>query len=91
MEPRIETTTDVKTPAPAAAELPKPESARVSLFGRYRSLTSRPKAEDAAPPQAKIEKPAPALAISVGPTDRPMSSHDEDELEIPAFLRRQAN
>jgi len=31
------------------------------------------------------------LAISVNPSDRPVTSHDEDELEIPAFLRRQAN
>lgn len=31
------------------------------------------------------------VAISVNPADRPVTSHDEDELEIPAFLRRQAN
>lgn len=47
-------------------------------------------------PQAKpLAKPAAApqtnLAISVNPADRPVTSHDEDELEIPAFLRRQAN
>ena len=83
-------------PAPAAPTAPpaaKPDAARVSLFGRYRSLTTR-KPEDAAPkapePQTKIEK-AGSLNIAVGPQDRPLSSHDEDELEIPAFLRRQAN
>ncbi len=93
--PRIEATMAeaVAAPAPAAPAAAKVEPARVSLFGRYRSLTAR-KPEEAAPaapqPQAKVEKPS-ALNIAVGPQDRPLSSHDEDELEIPAFLRRQAN
>jgi cell division protein FtsZ len=84
----------VSEPTPVAAApvpAPKPETGRVSLFGRYRSLTSRPKVDEvkAAEPQAR--QPS-GLNISVGPMDRPtMSSHDEDELEIPAFLRRQAN
>jgi len=77
-------------PAPAPAPAPKAEG-RVRFFDRYRSLTaSRPVAEEAAPapqPQAKER----GLNISVGPQDRPISSHSEDELEIPAFLRRQAN
>ena len=85
----------VAEPAPVAtapAPAPRIDPARVSPFGRYRSLTTR-KPEDApkAPePQAKVEK-AGSLNISVGPQDRPLSSRDEDELEIPAFLRRQAN
>ncbi|MBY0509867.1 MAG: cell division protein FtsZ [Rhodospirillaceae bacterium] len=77
-------------PAPAAA---KTEPTRVRLFDRYRSLTAR-KVEDApvAPqPQAKLEQRPSGMSISVGPSDRPVSSHSEDELEIPAFLRRQAN
>ncbi len=74
-------------PAPAAA---KPAEGRVSLFGRYRSLTARPKVEEAKAPEPQAKAPA-GLNISVGPMDRPVSSHDEDELEIPAFLRRQAN
>ncbi len=90
--PRIEAVMAAAEPAPAAPAAGKAEPARVSLFGRYRSLTARkPEETQAAPqPQAKIEKPA-ALNIAVGPQDRPLSSHDEDELEIPAFLRRQAN
>ncbi len=79
-------------PAPAAvapAQAPKAEN-RVSLFGRYRSLTARPKVEEARTPEPQARTPA-GLNISVGPMDRPISSHDEDELEIPAFLRRQAN
>jgi hypothetical protein len=62
-------------------------------------LTAR-KPEAAAPPStpaakapeplAKIERPGVAIAMS--PQDRgSVTSHDEDELEIPAFLRRQAN
>jgi cell division protein FtsZ len=79
----------MEAPQPAA----RPEPSRVSLFGKYRSMTSRPKVEEAvrAPEPMKVERQAPALNISVGPQDRPMSSHDENELEIPAFLRRQAN
>ena len=92
--PRIEATMAEAAPAaaaPVAPPAPKAETARVSLFGRYRSLTARkPEEAPAAPqPQAKVEKPA--LNIAVGPQDRPLTTHDEDELEIPAFLRRQAN
>jgi len=29
--------------------------------------------------------------MRVDPDDRPVTSHQEDQLEIPAFLRRQAN
>ena len=79
--------------APADAPAAKPEGGRVSLFSRYRSLTSKRKVEEAprAPePEAKVEKPG-ALNISVGPQDRISATHDEDELDIPAFLRRQAN
>ncbi|MHB1204650.1 MAG: cell division protein FtsZ [Rhodospirillaceae bacterium] len=95
MEPAAEVRAPIAEPAPAAQApaAPKPDSSRVSLFGRYRSLTSR-KPDELAPkapePQAKVEKPG-TLNIAVGPQDRPLSSHDEDELEIPAFLRRQAN
>jgi cell division protein FtsZ len=95
MEPAAEVRAPVAEPAPVAQSpiAQKPDVARVSLFGRYRSLTSR-KPDELAPkapePQTKIEK-AGTLNIAVGPQDRPLTSHDEDELEIPAFLRRQAN
>ena len=85
LAPEPQMTTAAAAPAPAKAD-----QGRLGLFGRYRSLASRPKLEEAAPapqPQAKIERLG---TISVGPQDRPVSSH-EDELEIPAFLRRQAN
>jgi cell division protein FtsZ len=106
MEPRFdlrtyETKQDVEVqsaepvmggPAPAPA-MKTEQPARVRLFDRYRSLTARPKVEEtpaAAQPQANIQKPN-GMNITVGPQDRPVTSHTEDELEIPAFLRRQAN
>jgi cell division protein FtsZ len=80
--------------APAAAPAPaKQEPGRIRLFDRYRSLTAK-KVDDApaAPqPQANVQRPAAGLNISMSPSDRPVASHSEDELEIPAFLRRQAN
>ncbi len=76
--------------APAAPAAPaKADQGRLGLFGRYRSLATRPKLEEvpAAPqPQAKVER-----SITAMPQDRPVTSHSDDELEIPAFLRRQAN
>jgi len=78
-------------PAPMAAPAQaKPENKGLSLFSRYRSLTAKTKPEEA--PKAASEpqgKMGPSINISVG--DRPVSSQTEDELEIPAFLRRQAN
>ncbi|TAL01722.1 MAG: cell division protein FtsZ [Rhodospirillaceae bacterium] len=86
-------------PAPPAAETrpepaaPKPEG-RLSLFSRYRSLTAKPKPEPVAEkaPEQPAKADRPSFAIAVNPTERAgIASHDEDELEIPAFLRRQAN
>ena len=90
-EPTFEMPVESKAAAlvePAQAAPVKIEPSRLGLFGRYRSLTARPKLEEVPPapqPQAKIER-----SISVTPQDRPVTSHS-DELEIPAFLRRQAN
>tara|TARA_B110000438_G_scaffold287909_1_gene320741 strand:+ start:2205 stop:4094 length:1890 start_codon:yes stop_codon:yes gene_type:complete len=96
---------EAKPLAKAAAAPQKTESSKLGLFSRYRSMTKgKPEKEQATPaaaapepkaPRAAIPSPAPApqanVAISVCPADRPITSHDEDELEIPAFLRRQAN
>jgi cell division protein FtsZ len=83
-------------PAPAATRA-ESSGSRISLFQRYRSLTAK-KTEDApkaAEPVAKVEKPASTISVSVGAVsvaDRAVvASQDEEELEIPAFLRRQAN
>jgi cell division protein FtsZ len=84
---KSETAADSAEPSLAAPAPAKAETGRIRLFDRYRSLTSRPKAEAAPQPQAKVERPG----ITVTPQDRPVTSHSDDELEIPAFLRRQAN
>ena len=82
----------VAPPAPAPAPVPEAPKAegRLNLFARYRSLTTRkPEPIPAPEPQAKERA---GVAISMAPQDRGgVTSHDEDELEIPAFLRRQAN
>jgi len=102
-EPRFEMSTEAKTPIaelplaapPTVAAAPaKADPGRIRLFDRYRSLTARPKVEEApaAPqPQAKVDRPQAGMSTFVNPQDRPVTSHSEDELEIPAFLRRQAN
>jgi cell division protein FtsZ len=107
VEPRVEPRAEVRAPvlplvepakpvaaAPPPAPTPEPAKpeGRLSLFTRYRSLTARkePTPPKAPEPQTKVERPG--MAISMTPQDRAgVSSHDEDELEIPAFLRRQAN
>jgi hypothetical protein len=102
-EPRIEMTYETNMPiaelplavSPAAvATAPKVDPGRIRLFDRYRSLIARPKVEETPvtpQPQAKVDRSMAGMNISVGPQDRPVTSHSEDELEIPAFLRRQAN
>ena len=87
-------TAAIAPPAPAAKT--DDGGSRLSLFSRYRSLITSKAKTDEAPkavvePQLKAERAAPAMNISVGPLDRPLASQTEDELEIPAFLRRQAN
>ncbi len=92
------TPTQMAAPVAEPPTEAKPDGARVSLFSRYRSLTSKPKVEEASmarepqtsEPQTRVDKPG-TLNISVGPQDRIGATHDEGELEIPAFLRRQAN
>lgn len=72
---------DAETNAPPVAE-EKP----VAIAPASPAPQPKPLAAPAAKPAAQAN-----LAISVNPADRPVTSHDEDELEIPAFLRRQAN
>ena len=83
----------VATPAPAPAPVPEAPKAegRLNLFARYRSLTAPRKPEPAPAPEIEAKERT-GMAISMAPQDRgSVTSHDEDELEIPAFLRRQAN
>ena len=95
VKPEPVETTQVVAPAAQSAAEPNPDNNRVSLFSRYRSLTSKPKTDDvsetrAPEPQAKVDKPG-TMNISVNAKDRIGGDHNEEELEIPAFLRRQAN
>ena len=76
-------TEDAKPLEPQKPEAPMTAEAKPAL-------AEKPVAAPAAAPAAATAA-KPNLAISVNPSDRPVTSHDEDELEIPAFLRRQAN
>ena len=69
---------EAKSGGPAEPVRPLSEPDRPQAGTRPRSL------------RRKSEKPG--MAISMSPQGRAgVASHDEDELEIPAFLRRQAN
>jgi cell division protein FtsZ len=99
-------TAPVAPPAPRPAPAPAPSRSRVtSLLNRIRGAEDRP-APAAAPAPAPAAKPAAAPRIeaprasepeqptlsNLDPSERIRSSQaDEDLLEIPAFLRRQAN
>jgi cell division protein FtsZ len=55
-------------------------------------LASRPAAENVVPVAKPAPRPAPAQAsINLDVTERAKPARDDDDLQIPAFLRRQAN
>ncbi|GAB3126175.1 cell division protein FtsZ [Novispirillum itersonii] len=80
-------------PAPAAA--PAARQGAGNLFSRLTRLASRDHADDGMQQAAPVDHRQQAYhAEPVAPPQperQPMSRKDEDELEIPAFLRRQAN
>ncbi|HVY98683.1 MAG TPA: cell division protein FtsZ [Dongiaceae bacterium] len=92
-------------PQPAAASAP--EARRSTLFEKMTSrLTGTPAGRQAAAPsqaprmpvretprmEPKVEAPAPQPMLNLDPADRIASPRaEEDLLDIPAFLRRQAN
>ena len=84
-------------PAPAAPEpAPKPKGRMPSLIERVtgvgRARTVPPPAERPAhQPPGPAGKPAQPRLAALEPDDRPGSSSEEELLDIPAFLRRQAN
>lgn len=76
---------------PAARSEPKPTGIK-AMFSRLKHQATA----EAIPVEEKLEThpraAAPEPELTATPADRPPHSHDEgDELEIPAFLRRQAN
>ena len=99
------TVTPVPTPALDTAArngAERPRAARsLGLFDRVRGVGQRRAAEPELPawnqPSAAVQRPAPAPAPaqtrlgSVDQNDRILPNKEEEMLEIPAFLRRQAN
>jgi cell division protein FtsZ len=84
-------------PAAAAREpAPRPKGRvpslieRVTGVGRARSAPALPE-RAVPPPVATPAKPAQPRLASLEPEDRPGASSEDDLLDIPAFLRRQAN
>jgi len=87
-------------PPPARDTAAKPKSRtpslieRVTGIGRARTTNAPPpvaeRAQRAAPPPTPPKSAPPRLA-PLEPEDRPGTSKDDDLLDIPAFLRRQAN
>ena len=84
-------------PAPAMRDpAPKPKGRvpslieRVTGVGRARVVPPLPE-RPVHPPVAPAVKPAQPRLASLEPEDRPGSSKEDDLLDIPAFLRRQAN
>jgi cell division protein FtsZ len=84
-------------PAPAAPEpASKPKGRMPSLIergagvGRARAVPP-PAERPAQPPVGAAGKPVQPRLAALEPDDRPGASSEEDLLDIPAFLRRQAN
>jgi cell division protein FtsZ len=89
--------TQPAVPASAAEPAPKPKGRVPSLIERVTGVgRARPAPPEAAPRIAQPAKPVvqpnaqPRLA-PLEPDDRPNLSKEDDLLDIPAFLRRQAN
>ena len=83
-------------PAPTVSEpAPKPKGRvpslieRVTGVGRARAVP--PAERPVHPPVAAAAKPVQPRLASLEPEDRPGAGSEEDLLDIPAFLRRQAN
>ena len=88
--------TQPAVPAAAVAKEPTPKPKgrvpslieRVTGVGRGRSNPPEPTPRPSAPPAKAVAQPRLA---PLEPDDRPGLSKEDDLLDIPAFLRRQAN
>jgi cell division protein FtsZ len=84
-------------PAAAKDSAPKPKGRVPSLIERVtgvgRARATSPEPRPPAPPSAKpaAQQSAQPRLAPLEPDDRPNLSKEEDLLDIPAFLRRQAN
>lgn len=76
------------TPEAPAAEAPAPRSVRID---RPHELAVTPPPRRPQPQPQSQPQPQPRLARAATTAAAPAESFDEDDLEIPAFLRRRAN
>ena len=75
------------TPKPAA-----PAPAPVAAPAPVEPAAARPAAENVVAVAPKVARPAPVqTSISLDVTERAKPAREDDDLQIPAFLRRQAN
>ena len=81
-----------------APEPPRPQAQRPELraeaqapFGQKGLRIERPRGEAVAAPAAETSRGASARPLAVEIAEPLAESHLEDDLEIPAFLRRRAN
>ena len=87
-QPAVPPTATVKEPAPKPKGRVPSLIERVTGVGRARSNPPVPAPRPAAPPAKAVAQPRLA---PLEPDDRPGLSKEDDLLDIPAFLRRQAN
>ena len=64
---------------------------RVTGVGRARPAVPAAPPRQAAPAQPAVARPAQPRLTPLDPEQRPTASKEDDLLDIPAFLRRQAN
>jgi cell division protein FtsZ len=84
----------VAQPAPATAAQPRPRGRVPSLIERVTGVgRARPVVPPPPPraPAAPAARPAQPRLAPLEPEERPGTSKEDDLLDIPAFLRRQAN
>jgi cell division protein FtsZ len=84
---------------PAAADATPPRAKgrvpslieRMTGVARYRAAAPAPDRKPQAAPPPPAARPAPPRLTPLEPEERPGTSTEDDLLDIPAFLRRQAN
>ncbi len=89
-QPAVPPTAAARDPAPRPKGRVPSLIERVTGVGRARQAAPAPDRPNH-PPVGPAAKPAQPRLASLEPDDRPGSSKEEDLLDIPAFLRRQAN
>ena len=93
----VETARPAEPPAfRAAPPAPQPavaaaEPVQIAMQALAAAQTPAPQPAPAAPAPQPSAQPSLGLGLGVDPADKPKASMDDDLLDIPAFLRRQAN